>query len=417
VSGAKRRETLVVGAGPVGLTCALALRSRGIEVAVLEAQPESSACAGSRAIYTHRASLELLERIRPGLGWQIAREGLVWPAKRTYWRGREVYAHVYPPPRADALPPFASLPQTAIERLLGEACAESGVELVRGVEVERLTVERDGVEARARTDPAAGGPGNPAGPPSWSARYLVGADGARSVVRRELGLAMRGGRSENTFVVVDVSEDPERPTPPARIFHYQHPGVGGRNVLLVPFAGGWRADLQCRPGEAADGFASSDGAARWIAAVLGERYAPRITWVSSYRFLLVVASSLADRRRRVLLTGDAAHLFAPFGARGMNSGIADAYAAAGAIAQALVAGGEREASAAIDRFAAERRRAALANCAASASALAAMQSRRPAVAVKRRLAAAFARRSPRAGAWLDAAPYGPRLREGRGGGY
>jgi 3-(3-hydroxy-phenyl)propionate hydroxylase len=250
---------------------------------------------------------------------------------------------------------------------------------------------------------------------SWSADYVVGADGAHSAVRREIGVGMEGSRSENAFVVVDVVEDPDEPTPPARVFHYQHPGVGGRNVLLVPFAGGWRADMQWRTGDDPERFASTGGARSWVATVLGQRYADRISWVSTYRFLQVVARAFADERRRVVVAGDAAHLFAPFGARGMNSGIADAIAAASAIGSALGAAEDETPGAEIGRYAAARHEAALDNRRAAALALAAMQSRSPRMWAKRRTAAALASRSDRAGRWLDAAPYGPRLGVGRGG--
>lgn len=402
MTGSGRQTALVVGAGPVGLTCALALRALGVEAAVLEAEGEEGLRPGSRAIYVHRASLELLERTCPGLGHEIAAHGLVWPAKRTFWRGREIFSRSYPPPPSDRLPPFASLPQTVIERELAAACKTAGVELVRGVRAEGVAVSAGAVEVR--TSAGAG----------WSADYVVGADGAHSAVRRGIGVPLEGSRSENAFVVVDVVEDPDDPTPPARIFHYQHPAVGGRNVLLVPFAGGWRADLQCRTGDDLERFGGADGVRSWVAAVLGRRYAERIAWVSTYRFLQVVARTFTDERRRVLLSGDAAHLFAPFGARGMNSGIADAIEAASAIGAALGATDGDGARVAIGRYGAARHEAARQNRQAAGLALAAMQSRSPRMWVKRRTAAALAPRSERAGTWLDAAPYGPRLREGRG---
>ena len=398
------RAALVVGAGPVGLSCALALRALGVQATVLESEPEDRLRPGSRAIYVHRASLELLERIRSGLGREIGAEGVVWPVKRTFWRGREVFARTYPPRPPDLLPPFTSLPQTEIERQLARACRAAGVEVVRGAQVEALAVGAEGVEVRT-SDGA-----------SRSAAYVVGADGARSATRGAIGVPMRGSRSENTFIVVDVVEDPDDPTPPARVFHYQHPEVGRRNVLLVPFAGGWRADLQCHHGEDPGRLAGDEGVRSWIAMVLGPRYAERIAWVSTYRFLQVVARAFADERRRVVLIGDAAHLFAPFGARGMNSGIADAFTAAAAIGAALTAADRETAIAAIEGFAAKRRDAALRNLDAAGRALAVMQPRSPRMWAKRRAAAVLAPRSQRAGAWLDSAPYGPRLGDARLGG-
>jgi 3-(3-hydroxy-phenyl)propionate hydroxylase len=118
----------------------------------------------------------------------------------------------------------------------------------------------------------------------------------------------------------------------------------------------------------------------------------------------VIADTFTDRHDRVLLVGEAAHLFAPFGARGMNSGIADAASAAGAVADALQADGR----AAIARFAAERRTAAEYNRAAAGTALAHMEPRDPRMRLKLHAAALLAPRWQRAGAWLDAAPYGPR---------
>lgn len=397
-----RRAALVVGAGPVGLTCALALHAAGVEAVVLEAEAADQPRPGSRAIYAHGASLALWERIRPGLGGAISAGGLVWPAKRTFWGRREVFARTYPPPPPDRLPPFTSLPQTEIERELADACRAAGVEVVRGAQVQALAVDSAGVELTTSTGA------------SWQAGYVVGADGARSTIRGEVGIGMEGSRSANTFVVVDVAEDPNAPTPPARVFHYRHPAVGRRNVLLVPFAGGWRADLQCRPDDDPAEFSTAAGVRSWVADVLGERYAQRIVWVSTYRFLQVVADAFADGTGRVVLIGEAAHLFAPFGARGMNSGIADAFEAATAIAEATTTDGGRG-SAAIERFAAVRRAAALRNREAAGQALAAMHPSGLRMRVKLRVAAALAPRSQRAGAWLDSAPYGPRLRERRRG--
>src|SRR5439155_22746217 len=89
LGGRGRRGTVVVGAGPVGLTCALALRRRGLPVIVLEAEPRDRVRSGSRAIFVHRAALGTLARICPGLGRTLAARGPVWQTKRTRLRGRE----------------------------------------------------------------------------------------------------------------------------------------------------------------------------------------------------------------------------------------------------------------------------------------------------------------------------------------
>jgi len=386
---------LVVGAGPVGLAAALALRARGLPATVVEADPEDRPRPGSRAIFVHRESLELLERMRPGLGWEIASEGLVWSTKRTFWGDREVYARTYPPGDPSVLPHSTNLPQAVTERLLQDACKAAGVEFLWDAAVTGVAVTTDRVELTT------------VGGERLRAPYVIGADGARSAVRREIGVSMEGSRSESSFVIVDVEECADDPLPLERRFYYGHPAVGRRNVLLVPFASGWRVDLQCHQGDDPERFNDPQGVRRWLGQVMPARYADRVRWISTYQFLQVVASDLADPLRRVLLVGEAAHLFAPFGARGMNSGIADATAAAASIEAALGAGDGAAAAVAVGQFAGQRRVAAVHNRDAAGAALAHMQAQYPLTRVRRRLAAELARVSSRAGAWLDAAPYGP----------
>ena len=119
---------VVVGAGPVGLTAALAVRALGLPAVILEADPESRNRPGSRAIFLHRESLEHLESISEGLGQELARNGLVWTTKKTYVGEDLVYERTYPPPDPTRLPHSTNLSQVAIEALLLDACKRAGVE-------------------------------------------------------------------------------------------------------------------------------------------------------------------------------------------------------------------------------------------------------------------------------------------------
>lgn len=395
----KDRETIpiiVVGAGPVGMVGALALRHHGLPAMVVEADPFERLRPGSRAIFMHRASLQALDHIAPGLAQRLAREGLVWPEKRTLFRGKEVYKKVYPPPTPGQIPPFTSLPQVVMERCLFEACRAAGVEFSWNRRIQHVEVDADRVRV-------ADGLGH-----SWESDYVIGADGAQSLVRHQVGIAMEGTRSPNTFIVVDVKENLENPLPVARIFHYEHPAVGGRNVLLVPFAGGWRIDLQLHEGDLVDEFSGPDGVRHWLSLVMDQDYAERITWVSSYQFLQVVALAFTDPGHRVLLVGEAAHLFAPFGARGLNSGIMDAISAASAISEARHATRRQDPSAFIQRFAEERLRAARYNRDAAGMALEHIQGTSPGMRLKRYIGATLAPAWSDMGRWLDEGPYGPR---------
>lgn len=387
---------LVVGAGPVGLSAALALRSLGHPVTLLEAEPENRQRQGSRAIYVHQATLQLFEKVQPGLGQEIASHGLVWPVKRTTWQGKNVFERHYLPPKAGKLPPFSSLPQVEIEHYLLAACRKAGVSLVWNEQICSIKTNQDGAELTMATGQ------------NRTAAYVIAADGSHSTIRHELGIAMKGNRSINSYIVVDVAEDPVAPLPVERVFHYEHPALDRRNVLLVPFVGGWRVDLQCYDKDNPDEFGGEEGARKWIARVMPPTYAERITWVSTYQFLQLVAERFTDPHQRVLLIGEAAHLFAPFGARGMNSGVSDAMAAAEAIDMALQAPNRPEAREAIEQFEQTRRAAAEYNREAAGRALAHVKTRSPGMQIKRNLAALIAPYWKNAGRWLDEGPYGPR---------
>ena len=217
---------------------------------MLEAEAEDRARPGSRAIFLHRESLEHLESVSEGLGWEIARNGIVWTTKKTYYGEDLVYERTYPPPDPTRLPHSTNLSQVVIERLLLDACKRAGVEFAWEQELVSSVTSPDGVVLRT------------AGGDEWRAPYVIGADGARSIVRSSAGIELEGPRIEDSFVIVDVAEDDGSPMLPERVFYYEHPAVHGRNVLLVPFAGGIRADLQLRPDDDPEQFNDPEGVKR-----------------------------------------------------------------------------------------------------------------------------------------------------------
>ncbi|MGH9256875.1 MAG: FAD-dependent monooxygenase [Vicinamibacterales bacterium] len=391
------RDIVVVGAGPVGLTAALAVRATGRDVTVVEAGGADRVRPGSRAIFLHEVTLQLLDRIRAGLGHELVRHGLTWSTKRTLYRGREVYRRTYRPTAASVLPYATNLPQVVTERFLLQACLDAAVEFMWNTDVTTAKADARGVTLDA------------ADARRIRARYVIGADGARSAVRESAGLRLEGPRTSNAYVIVDLAEDAAEPLPIERVFHYEHPSIGFRNVLFVPFAGHWRVDLQCHPGDDADTYGSDAGVRNWLPGVMPAKYADRVTWVSTYVFRQAIANSFTDATRRVLLAGEAAHVFAPFGARGLNSGVADAVMAARAIDAALRADTPEATARAIQEFADARRAAAARNRAASSAALTHLQAASHARHVVRHVAAQLSPLVPSLGRWLDRAPFGPRL--------
>ena len=387
----------------MGLTAALALRARGLSVVLLEADPEQRARPGSRALFVHRQSLSTLEHVAPGLGKRIGDYGVVWQTRRTLYRGRQVYAKQMTRTDPTAPPPFSSLRQVDTERFLRAACVDAGVRFEWEAEVTAVHTTETAVSVSLNDGR------------NFHASHLVAADGARSTVRGALGIALAGSRTEGSHVVVDVADGNGTNSngtnsngtngPVERVFHYEHPGVGGRTVLRVPFRGGFQVDLQCRDNDPIEDFGTAEAVRAWLPGVIGDGHADQVLWVSTYHFLQKVAESFTDPHRRVLLAGEAAHLFPPFGARGMNSGIADADAAAEAIAGAVQDPGK--ATRFVDDYAATRRAAALFNSAAAGTALSHLRPR-PLMRLRQRVAATLAPVLPRCGSWLEHAPYGPR---------
>ncbi|WP_121743128.1 FAD-dependent monooxygenase [Natronorubrum halophilum] len=389
---------LIAGAGPVGMTAALALNARGVETTILEAEPEDRDRSGSRAIYIHGSTLRTLERIHPGLGTGLVDEGLIWPTRRTLYRGKEVFNRTYDSPggRGD-IPHFTSVPQVVTEQYMLDALDEAGIEVRWESAVETVDPSPEGV----RVETADGR--------EWNCEYLVGADGGGSTVRSEIGVDFEGDQSANHFIIADVEDEEIDDDYPGleRMFHYDAPEADGRNVLLVPFTGGWRLDIQCYEDDDPEELIGDERMREFVRNVMGERYEDNVTWASSYRFLQVKADSFVDEHRRVLLAGEAAHLLAPFGARGMNSGIADADEAASAIAVAINAKTEAVARDEVELFAARREIAAEYNIGAAGQALEYLQGDDPVTVLRKEVAAEMADSFETAGEWLDDAPYGP----------
>ncbi|WP_083860875.1 FAD-dependent monooxygenase [Natrialba asiatica] len=387
---------LIAGAGPVGMSAALALHARGIDATILEAESADRDRSGSRAIYVHGSTLRTLERVHPGLGTDLVDEGRVWPTRRTLFRGAEVFSRTYDSPGGSGdIPHFTSVPQVVTEDYMHDALDEAGIDIHWDAEVTTVESSPDGVRVETADGRERRG------------EFLIGADGGGSTVRKEIGANFEGDQSENAFLIADIEEIEDEQRELERVFHYDAPAADGRNVLLVPFTGGWRLDIQCIEGDDPEELSSEDQMREFIRDIMGERYEDNLQWVSSYYFLQVMADTFIDDDRRVLLAGEAAHLLAPFGARGMNSGIADADEAASAIAAAIDARTDAVVRDEVELYAARREKAAEFNLNAAGQALEYLQGEDPVTVLQKEAAASLADQFETAGEWLDDAPYGP----------
>ncbi len=294
-------DVTVVGAGAVGLTLAGRMAQHGASVDLFEAAPRHERI-GSKAICMQRETLEIWARL--GVGQAVADRGIQWRVGRTYFRGRQLFG-THLPGDGEHFPPFVNISQSEVEDLLETRALELGVRIHRGHALAGLTQDADGVVATFDTD---------AGPLTHRSGYLAGTDGAHSTVRHALGIGFDGYTFDDRFLIADVRA--ELPFTNERHFHFDPPWNPGRQVLIHPQPDGvWRIDWQVPPETDTD-------LDRRVRAVIGPDAPYELVWMTAYRF----SQRLADafRAGRCFLAGDAAHVMSPFGARGLNSGVADA---------------------------------------------------------------------------------------------
>jgi 3-(3-hydroxy-phenyl)propionate hydroxylase len=339
-------QVAVVGAGPIGMTLAGRLAQRGVKVVLLEQHPHHTG-EGSKALCMQRETLEIWARL--GIGQAVADRGVQWDLGRTYFRDRELFSIHLPSSDVDHFPPFVNINQTEVEELLLQRLGElPEVEVRWGHRLTGLRQQGAGLRLGCETAD---------GPADLTVAYAVGADGAHSSVRQLLGMGFPGHSHDDLFLICDIRA--RLPFPRERRFYFDPPWNPGRQVLVHPQPDDtWRIDWQVPSGTDVDAERASGALDRRIRQVVGQETEYELVWVTAYRF----HQRLAPRFRvgRVLLAGDAAHLMSPFGARGLNSGAADAENLAWKLSLVLAG---RAPDALLDSYDSERRAAAVENLA------------------------------------------------------
>ncbi len=305
-------NVLIVGAGPTGLSLACQFIRYGVDFVIVE--KKEGVTPFSKAIGVHARTLEIYEQLR--LAGRATTEGAI-AGKVRLLEGGEVLGEVDLSNIGEGLsayPYMLVLEQSKNERLLYEYLQSHGKEVLWHAELESFSQTETGVTAQVK---------NLTGESQViEARYLVGCDGPKSLVRHALGLSFQGSTFERLFYVADVQID----------WKFSHDALHGclaRNSVVAFFP--MKGENHYRiVGAFPEGFDNDEGE------VLFEEIERRIKdeaeialeithvdWFSTYKVHTRHVNKFSEGR--CFLAGDSAHIHTPAGGQGMNTGIQDAY--------------------------------------------------------------------------------------------
>lgn len=293
-------KVLIVGAGPTGLTLAIDLARRGLSIRLIESA--KMPFEGSRGKGIQPRTLEIFECL--GVIDAVLEAGALYPKFRTHFGPFSLRAgsigSAKQPTENVPYPNLWMVPQSRTEEILRERLGSLGGKVEFGKALTTFTQNGHGVEATLSTGE------------KIQADFLVGADGAHSVVRKTLGLLLEGEAIEEKPVVV---ADLEVEGLDRRDWHLW-PFIKSGPVGLCPLPNTSFFQLICKAEVVEPGI----GAA--LRKITGRRV-QRVVWQSIYK----PSVRMVNRYRvgRVFLAGDAAHVHPPAGGQGLNTGVQDAF--------------------------------------------------------------------------------------------
>jgi 2-polyprenyl-6-methoxyphenol hydroxylase-like FAD-dependent oxidoreductase len=343
-----RTDVAIIGAGPTGLTAGVRLAQLGVDHLVIDRSCEPTST--SKAALVHAATLELFEQL--GLVEKAIASGVVMRRLVMVDRGHPLLSIEFA--RLKTAYPFAlGLPQSTTERLLLRRLRDLGGSVWRPVEIDSLVPDGDRYLLGATEVADDGSPGASV---EVEARYVIGADGAHSLVREAMGIAFEGSSYAEQFILADVGlnltgtrtgDEDDQAT-----IHLSPAGV----TVLGRLPGGTHRVVATVP----EGLEVPEEPSRaFVDELFASRRVPASTaadplWASRFRVHHRIAETF--RTGGIFLAGDAAHVHSPAAGQGMNTGIADAFDVATRVA-AVLAG--QAGDHVLEEYDASRRAAAL----------------------------------------------------------
>lgn len=340
---------VIVGGGISGLTAACALAQYGVPAVLLdEDNTVGVKGASSRGICYTQKSLEIFERL--GIYERIAAKGIQWSVGRTFAGDDEVYSFDLRQQSGYNLstqPPFINIQQFYIEGYLVERIYELGHVDLRWRN--RVTgFAQDGECATLTVS-------TPAGDYQLRADYVIDATGCHSPFRKWVGASVTAKKGDDRWCIADVR-------------FKKHPPVERHTWIEAPFNENravwqhlmgdevWRIDYQMAPDADPAEVSREEVVRDRLSKQFGDDAEIDIVWVGPYAYRSECVDAM--RHQRVFFMGDSAKVVSPFGARGGNTGIADADNLAWKLA-AVMKG--RAAPALLDSYHEERHEAARQN--------------------------------------------------------
>jgi 3-(3-hydroxy-phenyl)propionate hydroxylase len=290
-----KHAVVIAGGGPTGLMLAAELALARVDVAIVERRANQDV-EGARAGGLHSRTIEVLDQ--RGIADRFLAQGKVMQVAGFAMNPLDISD--FPTRHNYGL----ALRQEGIERLLAAWASELAIPIYREREVTGFAQDEAGVDVEL------------GGGHSLRAKYLVGCDGGRSLIRKRAGIDFPGWDPSISYLIAEVEMTGE----PAFGMRRDDKGIHG----LAKLEDGKRVRvLSSKPHVRQEGEPTLDDLREALIAIYGTDFGVHnVTWIS--RFTDMARQAASYRERRVLLAGDAAHVHSPVGGQGLNIGVQDA---------------------------------------------------------------------------------------------